>query len=188
MTAGPASYVGRFAPSLTGPLHFGSLLAAIASYAQAKTNDGQWSCVSKISIRRENNPGNKLIIEALEAHGFEWDGPVTYQSSFTAEHELLIQTLINWACLSLFLFTLGTLQKCRAGRAIYPGTCRRGCLSNDVAIRLRTNDDPIEFRDALQGRHPSNCSPSQGISLSSAGMDSLPIILWSMPRTISVMP
>lgn len=165
MTAGPTSYVGRFAPSPTGPLHFGSLLAAVASYSQAKTKNGKWLLrIEDIDPPREQPGSDKLIIEALEAHGFEWDGPVTYQGSFTSQHELLVQTLIDsghaYPC-SCSRRDLAEVPRGPLG-AIYPGTCRRGCLSNDVAIRVRTNDDPIEFRDALQGRHCQQLQSESG--------------------------
>ena len=71
----PPPYVGRFAPSPTGPMHFGSLLAAIASYLQAKSSGGKWLLrVEDIDPPREQPGADKSIIEALEDYGFEWDG------------------------------------------------------------------------------------------------------------------
>lgn len=151
---GTAAYVGRFAPSPTGPLHFGSLLAAVASYAQARTQGGRWLLrIEDIDPPREPPGADKLILEALRAFGFEWDGTVTYQSRFTPRHQAMLEELL----------ASGRAYPCSCSRReladtprgplgiIYPGTCRKGCSSNDVAIRLRTHDEPIGFVDSLQG-------------------------------------
>ena len=155
MTGGSGEYRGRFAPSPTGPLHFGSLLAAVASYAQARTREGTWLLrIEDIDPPREPPGSDKLVLAAMEAYGFEWDGPVIYQSEFTPHHERLVEALV----------ASGTAYPCSCSRrdladaprgplgAIYPGTCRSGCASDDVAIRIRTNDEPISFDDVLQGR------------------------------------
>lgn len=152
--AEPAGYRGRFAPSPTGPLHFGSLLAAVASYAQARTHAGEWLVrIEDIDPPREQPGSDKAILAALEAYGFEWDGPVTYQSSFADRHEEAVTALLDrglaYPC-SCSRRDLADAPRGPLG-AIYPGTCRGGCASADVAIRMRTNNDPIEFTDALQG-------------------------------------
>jgi glutamyl-Q tRNA(Asp) synthetase len=152
--AGSEPYVGRFAPSPTGPLHFGSLLAAVASYAEAMTRGGRWLVrIEDIDPPREQPGADRRIIDALQAYGFEWDGPVTYQSAFTGHHVQLVEKLL----------ADGRAYRCSCSRrdladaprgplgAIYPGTCRAGCASDDVAIRLRTTDEPISFVDRLQG-------------------------------------
>ena len=154
MTGEPASYVGRFAPSPTGPLHFGSLLAAIASFAQALISDGRWLVrIEDIDPPREPPGSDKLILDSLEAYGFEWDGSVSYQSTFTPRHEELVAQLmangLAYPC-SCSRRDLALVPRGPLG-AIYPGTCRNGCASNDVAIRLRVDDNPVEFEDALQG-------------------------------------
>jgi len=154
MTSKPAQYIGRFAPSPSGPLHFGSLLAAVASYAQAKTADGQWLVrIEDIDPPREQPGADKVILGALEAYGFEWDGSVSYQSQFTERHETLVQSLLDadkaYPC-SCSRRDLADVRRGPLG-AIYPGTCRYGCLSDEVAIRLRTDDEPIRFGDLLQG-------------------------------------
>jgi glutamyl-Q tRNA(Asp) synthetase len=165
MTVEPASYVGRFAPSPTGPLHFGSLLAAVASYAQAKSIAGKWLLrIEDIDPPREQPGADKLILDVLEAFGFEWDGPVTYQSSFTPRHEEQVQTLVNaglaYPC-SCSRRDLADVPRGPLG-VIYPGTCRTGCQSDDVAIRILTSDAPIEFHDALQGRHCQQLASESG--------------------------
>jgi glutamyl-Q tRNA(Asp) synthetase len=147
-------YVGRFAPSPSGPLHFGSLLAAVASYAEARTHGGRWLLrIEDIDPPREQAGADRLIIDALEACGFEWDGPVTYQSAFTRHHERLVEKLLAdghaYPC-SCSRRDLADVRRGPLG-AIYPGTCRDGCVSDDVAIRVRTNDEPISFTDRLQG-------------------------------------
>ena len=154
MTSKPAQYIGRFAPSPSGPLHFGSLLAAVASYAQAKTRNGQWLVrIEDIDPPREQPGADKVILGALEAYGFEWDRKVSYQSQFAERHAALVHSLLESAKAYPCSCSRRDLADVRRGPlgAIYPGTCRNGCRSNDVAIRLRTNDEPIEFTDRLQG-------------------------------------
>jgi glutamyl-Q tRNA(Asp) synthetase len=155
MSSEPARYRGRFAPSPTGPLHFGSLIAAAASYLQARANDGEWLLrIEDIDPPREPPGADRLILQALEAYGFEWDGPVVYQSTFTPHHEVLVAQLLEdgkaYPC-SCSRRDLADAPRGPLG-AIYPGTCRDSCESSDTAIRLRTTDAPIEFVDLLQGR------------------------------------
>jgi len=165
MTSEPARYVGRFAPSPTGPLHFGSLLAAVASYGQALINEGDWLIrVEDIDPPREQAGADKLILDTLEGYGFEWDGPVSYQSTFTPRHEDLVARLVSaglaYPC-SCSRRDLADVPRGPLG-AIYPGTCRNGCFSNDVAIRVRVNDDPVEFEDALQGPYQQQLQSESG--------------------------
>jgi glutamyl-Q tRNA(Asp) synthetase len=161
----PAPYVGRFAPSPTGPLHFGSLLAAVASYLQARINRGEWLLrVEDIDPPREQPGADKRIIAALEAYGFEWDGPVTYQSQFVARHEELVQRLLvdghAYPC-SCSRRDLAAARRGPLG-AIYPGTCRAGNSGTETAIRVRTDDEPIRFVDALQGEQSERLESESG--------------------------
>lgn len=165
MTSKPAQYIGRFAPSPSGPLHFGSLLAAVASYAQAKTRNGLWLVrIEDIDPPREQPGAEKVILAALEAYGFAWDGPVYYQSQCAERHETLVQSLLECGQAYPCSCSRRDLAEVRRGPlgAIYPGTCRNGCHSNDVAIRLRTNDEPIEFTDKLQGRQCQRLESESG--------------------------
>lgn len=150
----PTQYVGRFAPSPTGPLHFGSLLAAVASYLQAKSRSGLWLLrVEDIDPPRQQEGAIEEILTALERYGFEWDGPVTYQSENAARHHQVVAELqaagLAYPC-SCSRRDLATAKQGPLG-AIYPGTCRNGCQGDEFAVRVRTDDAPIEFVDALQG-------------------------------------
>jgi glutamyl-Q tRNA(Asp) synthetase len=141
------------------------LLAAAASYAQARASGGQWLVrIEDIDPPREQHGADKIILEALEAYGFEWDGAVTYQSRFTPHHERLVQELLDsglaYPC-SCSRRDLADVPRGPLG-AIYPGTCRAGCDSSEVAIRVRTTDELIEFTDALQGRQGQRLESESG--------------------------
>jgi glutamyl-Q tRNA(Asp) synthetase len=147
-------YIGRFAPSPTGPLHFGSLVAAVASYLQARVHNGLWILrIEDIDPPREQPGATKLILDALESYGFEWDGDVIYQSATTATHDAALHSLLRRG----LAYPCGCSRKDLAEVArgplgvIYPGTCRNGCSASETAIRIRTNNEPISFEDALQG-------------------------------------
>lgn len=150
-----SAYVGRFAPSPTGPLHFGSLLAACASYLDAKSHAGQWLLrIEDIDPPREMPGASEAIVEALARFGFEWDGPVIYQSRSADAHLAALEQLdhdgLTYAC--------GCSRRDLADEAegplgtIYPGTCRDGTDADEVAIRVRVADEDIVFEDGLQGR------------------------------------
>lgn len=163
MTA--AAYTGRFAPSPTGPLHFGSLVAAVASYLQARSRKGRWLLrIEDIDPPREQAGATERILRALERYGFEWDGDVLYQSASRQRHLGAIDELrdrgLAYAC--------GCSRRDLADAAqgplgtIYPGTCRSGCDADEVAIRVLTDDDPISFADGLQGRQSMRLASESG--------------------------
>jgi glutamyl-Q tRNA(Asp) synthetase len=152
--ARPGNYIGRFAPSPTGPLHFGSLLAAVASYLQARAHQGRWLVrIEDIDPPRAQAGAGKKILAALNAYGFEWDGPVTYQSASTEKHQSCVDDLFERTLAYRCECSRRTLSDAPRGAlgAIYPGTCRNGCGSADVTIRARTDDQPVSFVDRLQG-------------------------------------
>lgn len=151
----PAQYIGRFAPSPTGPLHFGSLVAAVASFLQAKVNDGRWLLrIEDIDPPREQPGASAAIIRALECYGFEWDGEPIYQSTNHAAHARALELLL----------TRDRAYRCGCSRrdladaprgplgVIYPGTCRKGCEFDVSTVRLRTDNSRIQFADLLQGK------------------------------------
>lgn len=90
------TYRGRFAPSPTGPLHFGSLVAAVGSYLQARQAQGQWLVRIEDLDPPRTVPGSAdLILRTLEVLGFEWDGPVLWQSTRSDAYQQALQTLID---------------------------------------------------------------------------------------------
>jgi glutamyl-Q tRNA(Asp) synthetase len=158
-------YVGRFAPSPTGPLHFGSLVAAVASYLQARVRDGLWLVrIEDIDPPREQAGATDLILTALEAYGFEWCGDVIYQSASAQAHESALQTLLD----NSLAYRCGCSRKDLADAprgplgTIYPGTCRNGCDRTDTAIRIRTDETPISFDDGLQGQQTQQLESESG--------------------------
>ena len=87
-------YVGRFAPSPTGPLHFGSLVTALASYLDARANVGKWLVrVEDLDPPREVTGSSALILEQLRALGMDWDGDVLYQSTRLSAYESILERL-----------------------------------------------------------------------------------------------
>jgi len=153
-TREPTQYVGRFAPSPTGPLHFGSLVAAVASYLQARVNNGLWLLrVEDIDPPRAQTGAVTAILEALEQYGFEWHGDPIFQSTSGAAHDAAIASLLERQLAYPCRCSRRDLTNAAQGALgiIYPGTCRNGCSAGDAAIRVRTNDSAIAFDDVLQG-------------------------------------
>ena len=165
LTSESAAYVGRFAPSPTGPLHFGSLVAAVASYLQAKARAGQWLLrIEDIDPPREQSGATEAILSALERYGFEWHGDIIYQSRSHKTHEAALQSLLDRS----LAYPCGCSRRDLADAprgplgTIYPGTCRDGCDAAETAIRLRTSDTPISFLDGLQGLQSQNLERESG--------------------------
>ena len=160
-----ADYVGRFAPSPTGPLHFGSLLAAVASYLQAKCQRGRWLLrIEDIDPPREQAGSDELIINTLDVYGFEWDGRTSYQSENEHTHREVLQSLIERGLAYPCGCSRRDLASAKTGPLgrIYPGTCRSGCRSSDVAIRVLTHNRRIEFDDRLQGPYGQSLESESG--------------------------
>jgi glutamyl-Q tRNA(Asp) synthetase len=153
-----STYRGRFAPSPTGPLHFGSLVAAVGSFLDAKHHRGTWLVRMEDLDAPRCVPGAaEDILHTLEAFGLHSDEPVICQSQRTAAYEEALQWLKN----SGAVYPCCCTRKEIADSAlhgiegpVYPGTCRNGIPAGREgrAWRVRTDNKTIEFGDALQGR------------------------------------
>jgi len=153
-----SDYVGRFAPSPTGPLHFGSLVAALASYMEARTANGKWLLrMEDLDAPREQPGAADQILRALDRLGFEWDGPILRQSARVGRYGAPIEDLARRG----FAYACGCTRReledsalAIDGSRIYPGTCRHGLAAGKSAraVRLRTHAAPIGFVDRIQGR------------------------------------
>lgn len=150
---------GRFAPSPTGPLHFGSLIAALGSFLEARCQGGEWLLrIEDVDTPRTAPGATTAILRALERYGLHWDGPVVYQSERTAHYQAALESLLAAGLAYPCTCTRRELAGCPRGRdgaPIYPGTCRAGPGRPDrpPAIRLRVTDALIQFHDAIQGRY-----------------------------------
>lgn len=150
-------YRGRFAPSPTGLLHFGSLVAAVGSYLEAKINQGLWLLrIEDLDPPRAISGAAETIPRVLEAYGFEWDGEILYQSQRSDHYETALARLRE----SGHLYPCACSRKEIADSAmhglegpIYPGTCRNGLHGREArAWRLRTTMETVSFTDAVQGQ------------------------------------
>lgn len=145
-----ASYVGRFAPTPSGPLHFGSLIAALASYLDAKANHGRWLVrMEDIDEPRCIAHADKLILDTLVTHGLVWDGDVVYQSR---RHHYYQQQLDILLSRHQAYYCTCTRAMIRQHAGVYPGTCRlekRG--ANGAAVRIELNHPVNTFTDRILG-------------------------------------
>jgi glutamyl-Q tRNA(Asp) synthetase len=150
-------YVGRFAPSPTGPLHLGSLVAALASWLDARAARGRWLVrIEDLDAPRQQPGAADLILRTLERFGLGWDGPVLYQSLRAPLYEAALDRLRRytyWCGCSRREIADSSLGLSADGARIYPGTCRQGVASGKAprALRLMTGAEPIAFEDRVQG-------------------------------------
>lgn len=153
--------VGRFAPSPTGDLHFGSLLAAVASYLQAKSTGGQWLVrIEDIDPPREVKGSATRILADLERFGMQSDREVLYQSTRFAAYEQALEELLG----SGQAYWCGCSRSDLPASGIYPGTCRDGLPAGKSprSVRLRVSDKTISFDDLIQGRVAENLAQTVG--------------------------
>jgi len=166
----PSRYRGRFAPSPTGPLHFGSLVAALGSYLDARSNGGEWLLRMEDVDTPRNVPGAADdILKTLEAYGFEWDGAVLWQSrrfdAYAAALERLKAAGVAYGCAcSRKEIADSAPRPAVDGGLAYPGTCRAGLPPGRAvrAWRLRVRNEETEFVDRLQGRQTQNLERDVG--------------------------
>ncbi len=113
---------------------------------------------------REQPGASDEILAALESHGFEWDGPVTWQSASRDAHEQAIETLLESGMAYPCACSRRDLADAPRGPLgiIYPGTCRRGCQAEEFALRVRTDATPVRFNDRLQGPQSQALEPESG--------------------------
>lgn len=160
-------YIGRFAPSPTGPLHFGSLVTATASYLDAKANQGDWLIrMEDIDQQREVPGAAQDILQTLASFGFEWQGEVVYQSQRQPVYTDYLQHLLN--AKSAYPCSCSRKQIQLTARhgpegLVYPGTCRSGTRGEKPrSWRLQVNDMPIAFEDRIQGAQRQKLSEAVG--------------------------
>jgi len=159
-----AAYRGRFAPSPTGPLHFGSLVAALASHCDARHHGGAWLVrIEDVDEPRSRAGAEDAILRTLAAYGMRWDGEVVRQSERTARYASALERLVAQRAAYPCACTRAELAAAPAGpigEHVYPGTCRDGVAPGNAARAQRSwrvrVDGPhggaVEFADALQGR------------------------------------
>jgi glutamyl-Q tRNA(Asp) synthetase len=152
---------GRFAPSPTGPLHFGSLVAALASACDARARGARWLVrIEDVDIPRSVPGAADDILRTLSRYGFAWDGPVERQSDRTPHYAAALRRLVDAGHAYPCACTRRELEGAPlgpGGERIYPGTCREGVPAALAprprrAFRVRVGDADVAFVDRLQGR------------------------------------
>lgn len=151
------AYIGRFAPSPTAPLHFGSLVAAAASWLDARAAGGRWLVrIEDLDKARERPGAADTILRQLDALGLAWDGAVVRQSERIALYREALERLQRmgaayWCGCSRREIADSALAL--DGASVYPGTCREGIPHGrrPRAVRVRTGPQEIRFMDRLQG-------------------------------------
>jgi glutamyl-Q tRNA(Asp) synthetase len=160
MESTPPRYRGRFAPSPTGPLHLGSLLAAVVSYLEAQRHNGEWWVrIEDLDPPREMPGASDAILRSLEAHGLQWQGDIIYQSQRNAMYQQAIEQLAEQDQ----LFWCRCSRKQLSGQPVYPGTCRDQRLPRqDAAIRFQVTDCDDCFTDLFQGLQSTQLATDYG--------------------------
>ena len=150
-TESESGYIGRFAPSPTGPLHFGSLLAALASFLDARANQGKWLMrIEDLDPPREPAGSAELILQQLQDFGMNWDDEVLYQSTRLGAYEEVMGQLqdkgLAYPCDC-------TRPQIREMGLVYNGSCRERSTPPEkpYALRLKTEALKIGFDDVIQG-------------------------------------
>lgn len=151
------AYVGRFAPSPTGPLHFGSFVAALASWLDARAAGGKWLLrMEDLDRPRVKSDASDRILAQLDSAGLHWDGEIAWQSRRLDLYREALERLSSmdatyWCACTRKEIADSAITPDGAG--VYAGTCRGGFArgKSPRAIRLKTDTDPIAFLDRVQG-------------------------------------
>ena len=141
-------YIGRFAPSPTGPLHIGSLYTALASFLQARSKQGLWLLrIDDLDTPRNIKGSGDSILKALETFGLHWDGRVAYQSQTLDVYHEILDKLANDKLIYPCTCSRKTLT------SVYSGICRNKQTLPDSphSLRIKTDNRIIAFNDRLQG-------------------------------------
>lgn len=167
---------GRFAPSPTGPLHFGSLVAAVGSYLDARARGGEWLVrMEDLDVPRTVAGADAAILQTLDRYGFEWQGELLRQSQRQSIYMDSLERLKSlgrvFPCACTRREVADSLANCQKGVIIpaggelrYPGTCRNGLPPgrSGRSWRLTVGPAPIVFMDRLQGRQEQNLAEEIG--------------------------
>jgi len=154
------NYVGRFAPSPTGPLHFGSLITAVASYCDARAHSGKWLVrIEDTDIPRIYPGSEEHILRAIDAFEFDPDQDIIFQKDRLDLYESVIEQLHQLN----MVYACQCKRKVLGSNHIYAGTCQALMLPFEAqAIRVKVSNQPIQFIDRLQGQHSSNLQHELG--------------------------
>jgi len=146
------NYTGRFAPSPTGSLHLGSLYTALASFLDARANQGKWLLrIDDIDSFRQHPEAIEGIIEALQVYGLIWDGDIYYQSQHLEQYQAIVSKLLDQQ--KAYPCICSRKQLAENPSPIYPGYCRaikrKETIAHAVRIKVKALD--VGFDDTLQG-------------------------------------
>ena len=159
-----STYRGRFAPSPTGPLHFGSIITAVASYADARAHEGEWLLrIEDVDEPRTVTGSANNILRTLETLGFEWTGDVLYQTHRTQAYHDAMQQLAQQKLIYRCTCTRSELNTL-SDNSVYPGLCAHKNHPAHIqhAVRLRTENKRIEFNDAVMDLYGQNLQTDVG--------------------------
>jgi len=153
----PQPYIGRFAPTPSGELHFGSLVAALASFLDAKANNGKWHLrIDDVDFVRFKNTYHLSILKTLEQYGLHWDGPIIYQSNNYSIYESIIKQIKDHT------YLCECSRKSLSKISVYPNNCRFKNLSGKFKRRCRVNTSEIAIHDSCQKKLQWNLATDIG--------------------------
>lgn len=162
----PVPYIGRFAPSPTGPLHLGSLYTALAGFLDARKHNGQWLLrIDDLDTPRNVFGAVESIIHDLESFGLHWDQQIFYQSQSLHHYHSGIDQLLNGQQLYPCTCTRKSLAEATLNNPhTYPGFCRNKRIAQNEphALRIKTYDATLSFHDQLQGDVSQDLSKDPG--------------------------
>jgi glutamyl-Q tRNA(Asp) synthetase len=170
-TSANQTVIGRFAPSPTGPLHLGSLVAAVGSYLFARRAGGKWLLrIEDIDLPRVIPGIADDVLRTLESLGFQWDGEVVYQSRRAEAYKAAVDKLIRegiaypCGCSRAEIALIASAPHKNDGELVYPGICREGLPADKAerAVRVKVYDEVISFDDLVMGRYSQALSASCG--------------------------